>query len=330
MIYKIANNGDVVTLNIPVTNKDKVVTATGLTLTQTFPAGISIYGTPVVTAGAYNTLTKVWTIASSAPEHTDLLSIKIQVDDISLQPFHIKSVLAIVEPEFTLANNTRFDSLILGDSCEGCDCDSCNFEEPIIITNNDTAGLSINLAENDTVDCPCCQKEFEVVGTPVNITVNSISVTGTLKYSFIDPTQSGSLVYRVNCKNCPNGLSYASNTSTVTFAPIVSSFDTSFVVKATQTANYVQESSFDYFRFNTATSTITFTLLPVSSWVVGKKITVYVYDASQSGPLVNNFTISTSAPAETFTDSNTQTKIYTANYTSFTVVYVGSNKFDII
>lgn len=330
MIYKIANNGDVVTLNIPVTNKDKVVTATGLTLTQTFPAGISIYGTPVITAGAYNTLTKVWTIASSAPEHTDLLSIKIKVDDISLQPFHIKSVLAIVEPEYNLTNNERFDSLILGDTCETCDCDPCNFEEPIIITNNDTAGLSINLAENDTVDCPCCQKEFEVVGTPVNITVNSISVTGTLKYSFIDPTQSGSLVYRVNCKNCPNGLSYASNTSTVTFAPIVSSFNEGYRVKEDQTLDYIQESEFNYFRFDTATNAIQFTLLPASAWNIGKSIKVYVYDSSQSGPLVNNFTVVTDSGTETFTDTGLDNRLVTANYVSFEIVYVGSNKFDVI
>jgi hypothetical protein len=56
MIYKIANNGDVVTLNIPVTNKDKVVTATGLTLTQTFPAAIvhtfvKVLYAPAVTTG---------------------------------------------------------------------------------------------------------------------------------------------------------------------------------------------------------------------------------------------------------------------------------------
>lgn len=334
MIYNVEKNDDIVTLQIPVSNNDLLTNATGVLATQTFPAGISIYGTPVMTQGSYNTLTKIWTIGTLTPNNTPtgtaVLTIKIKVDDISLQPFNIKTVVTITEPEQSLLNNTRWDTIRLG-TCVNCGlCDPCNFEEPILISTNDTSGLTVNLAENDVINCDCCQKEFEIVGSPVNITVNSISVTGILKYSFIDPTVAGSLSYRIKCKNCPNGLDYLSNTSTVTFSPIVSSFDTSFTVKTTQTTNYTQEANFDYFRFNTASSTITFTLLPVTNWVIGKKVTLYVYDASQSGPLVNNFIISTSTGTETFTDTNTQTKTYTSNYTSFTVVYVGSNKFDII
>jgi hypothetical protein len=327
MIYNIEHNNDVVTLQIPVTNNDLTTNATGVVATQLFPTGISIYGTPTVTKGSYNTTTKIWTIGTLNPQETANLTLKVKVDDIDVQPFTIKTTITLNEGESNTSNNIRFDVLKLG-SCTDCDlCDPCNFVEPTIVLYNDVAGLVVNLAANDTINCTCCQKTFEIVGTPDNIIVNSLSNIGILKYTYIDSKLPGSLQYRVVCANCPNGLDYTSDPATVTFDPLVVSLTNGYVVKPTQTVNYTQEINFDYFRFDNHANNITFTLLPVTSWSIGRSVKIYVYDSTQSGPLAHTFTVSLNTG--TFTEGGT-TKTITANYSSLEIVYIGGNKFDII
>ena len=326
MIYSIANNNDIVTLNIPVTNHDALVTATGVTLTQTFPAGISIYGTPIVSKGTYNTGTKIWTIASLLPQETANLQLKVKVDDINLQPFTIKSILAITEPESSLLNNTRFDTLTLGNGSDS-ECNPCNFVEPVIIINEDIASLSFDVSKNDTINCPCCQKVFEIVGSPVNVNVLSFE-NGVIKYQFINPTLSGTAEYKVTCTNCSNGMDYTSDPVTITFNPIFSPTYKDYTVKPVQTGDYSQELLFDFFWFDLATSAINFELIESDSWEIGQKITVYAYDSTQSGPLVNLLTVICDG-VDVFLEGG-NTKVISSNYSSFTIVYLGSAKFAII
>lgn len=332
MIYSIANNNDIVTLEIPVRNNDSSIPATSVLLTQTFPSGISIYGTPTLTHGSYNTGTKVWTIGTLAPLETAVLVLKIKVEDIDLQPFTITSVVTISETESTTVNNTRYDILKIGEPCVNCNiCDPCNFIEPIIILSNDTAGLVYDVAANDIINCNCCQKEFIIVGDPENIIVNSFSNNGILNYTYINGSLSGSLQYRVNCNNCTNGLDYTSDPVTVTFNPIYDESYGDFNIEETQTIDYTQDNEFDYFRFDLKDNAITFTLSPAVEWRTGQKITLYVYDSDQSGPLDYNFIIQTDDPLEVFTETGTdEYTTITSNYTSLTIVYIGGDTFDVI
>lgn len=332
-ITNITNNNDVVQITIPVTNFDNLIDATGVTATQTIPTGISIYGTPVVSQGVYNTGTKIWTIGTLGAGDTATLTIKYKVDDITLQPFTIKTEVAITEPESSSTNNIRYDVLKLQGACVGCEvCDPCNFEEPTIVTVNDTAGFVFDLSANDNVSCACCQKDYEIVGSPVNITVNSLSNNGILNYTYQSIVDPGSLVYRVVCSNCVNGLDYTSTNASVVFpAMSVTATVAENYLVTTQIDDYTQDANYNYFRLDTASNQITFTLLPYTGWVSGKKIQVYVFDSSQSGALLNTVTIETGNVLDTFTETGTTTyPVITNNFTSLTIVYVGNNKFDVL
>lgn len=331
--YFVTNNNDIVKVTIPVTNFDSLVNATGVVAAQTLPSGISIYGTPTVTQGVYNTGTKEWTIGTLGPGDTAVLTIKYKIDDITLQPFTIKTEVTITEPESSSLNNTQYIVIKLQGACAGCEnCDPCKFEEPTMVTVNDTAGFLFDLSANDNINCACCQKEYEIVGSPVNIQVNSLSNSGLLNYSYISIVDPGSLVYRVTCSNCINGLDYASSNATVVFpAMAISAVVADNYLITTENDDYTQEAQYNYFRLDTASNQITFTLLPHTGWTVGKKIQIYVFDSSQYGALLNTVTIVTGDVLDTFTESGTTTyPTITNNFTTLTIVYVGNNKFDVL
>lgn len=326
MTYYFTNINQIVELQIPATNNDNLLVANGASVTVTIPTGLSIYSASV-TKGSFNTSTKIWTIGTIDPKNTEVLVLKVRIDNTDVLPFTIKSVLSISSPtDSPLTNNTRYDVIKLQGSCDSnCDnCDPCNFKEPTLILADDIGGLIVDLSKNDIIDCTCCNKVFEIVGTPENIVVVSLSNTGILNYKFTDISKDGVLQYRVICQDCINGLDYTSDPATVTFAAMA---NLNFSVKSTQTGDYTQQSTYSYFRFDSAANNVTFTLLPVASWSIGKSITVVIVDSSNSN---STFIISTSSPSETFTDTGLQTFVTASNYTALSIVYIGSNKFDIL
>ena len=208
-IYYIKSNNQEVEVTWIVKNKSATKAATNVVSTFTIPTGVT-YVSNVVAAGhgTYNPGTHVWTLAKLYPGATKTIKVKYKVTNTSYLNTSLKQETTITEDDDLLDNNERVVYFMKeGDTT----CDPCAFTTPVIAISDDTIYERVYIGDNDSVECACCTKTYELVDdSSINITVVSFNDDGYANIIRTDPATDSYFDYRVVCTDCVDGNDYSS------------------------------------------------------------------------------------------------------------------------
>lgn len=333
--YKVNANGDQVCITIPVKNTSATVPATGVLVDLTIPTGLtyaSIPGNPSVPVGSYSTLNNRWTVGTVPVNQTYIAQVCLVVTDIDQAPFTVTSEVSLQEDDVIIVNNTRTDVITNGY------CPGCPQPAQIQVDPKDDLDMCIchDVSTNDINCGPGYTTLYEMVeGSEVNLdSVDLDQYSGQGKVIILNPNEEWSYQYEIRCRNCSTGVvSSPYGPATVSGGPIFTSqINNNNYLITTQTGNYTQindcTTNYSYYRFDTVGGNIVFTLTNPSTWC-RNYITVFRFETGAGTP-VNTFQIVTDNVARTFNNNGLNTYDISTNFTTITIVYVGSNKFDIL
>jgi Domain of unknown function DUF11 len=189
--------------------KNKTSNRTGTNVVSTFTepvAGLE-YVSHVIEPGhgVYNTSLKKWTIANLYPAAEKRLKIKYRVTDISKLILTIAQNITLTETDDILDNNKRI-FFFVKDGQTICNPDS--FTTPAVQISDDNIYERVYIGDNDSIDCPCCEKEYTTVDHS-SINVQVIGYIGNYANVIrMNPGIDSYWDYTATCTNCTDNNEY--------------------------------------------------------------------------------------------------------------------------
>lgn len=200
--------GQEVEVTWEVKNKSVGTVATNVVSTFTQATGISYISHSLedATNGTYNSGIKKWTIEKVYPGKFKRIIIKYRIDDISKLTFSILQEITLDQPDSILENNSR---RVYFQKEGETSCDKCAFVTPALTISDDNLYERVYIGDNDSIDCPCCTKEYTLSGTPPdNVTVVSFNNDGYANVIRHNPYLDSYFYYTATCKDCIDNKSY--------------------------------------------------------------------------------------------------------------------------
>lgn len=180
----VTEDGEILSLEIPVINKGDNA-ATNVKVLITYGSGLEYYG-HANAIGTYNSITKKWTL-SSLPGHSGrLLLLDLKVPLISALPLDVAWSVESDNPDIESSND---------------DCGKWTVAVAPVSTAANCVKYPIqgNVLCDKIVECGCCDRTFELVGTPSRSTITLDAVTGDYKGYALSEGNLWSFQWRAIC-----------------------------------------------------------------------------------------------------------------------------------